>query len=115
MIVELVALHGRADGSLGCDAECNVDAGIRRVAQVIRAIDIDNVNILRVEPVAWPCAHESERVTAIFEAAITVIALAHAKPVLLSKTGLETVVGNAAVTVTTGTLRLHFRLGLLRV
>src|SRR5450759_2936655 len=110
IIVKPVALHRRAQGTLWCDAECNVDAGIRRVAQVIHAVNVDYINILRVEPVAWPCAHEAERIAAIFETAITVIALGDAKPVFLSKIRLETVIGNAAVTVTTGTLRLHLSL-----
>jgi hypothetical protein len=70
---------------------------------------------LRVEPVAGPWVDESERIAAVLEAAIIVIALAHTKPVFLSKIGPETVVGNAATTVTAGALRLLYRLSLLCV
>ena len=79
------------------------------VAQVIHAIDLDHINILRIEPVARPRIHESERIAAVLEAVIPVVALADTKRVLLSKIGLESVVGNAA---TAGMLRLLFRLGL---
>jgi flagellar biosynthesis protein FliP len=47
------------------------------------------------------------------EAVTTVIGLADTKRVLLSEIGLKARVRNAATTVTTGTLRLLFRLSLL--
>ena len=79
------------------EAECNVDAGIHRIAQVIHAIDLDHINVLRVEPIAWPRVNESERIATVLEAAIpTVVALADAKRVFPAKIGLVTVVGNAA-------------------
>jgi hypothetical protein len=86
---------------LKCEAECNVDAGIRRVAQIIHAVNLDHKNILRVEPVAGPRVNESEPIATVLEAVIpAVIGLADTKPVFPSKTSLETVVGNAVTTVT---------------
>jgi hypothetical protein len=99
---------------LKCEAECNVDAGIRRVAQIIHAVNLDHKNILRVEPVAGPRVNESEPIATVLEAVIpAVIGLADTKPVFPSKTSLETVVGNAVTTVTTGALRLLFMLSKL--
>ena len=98
---------------LECEAECKVDAGKRCVAQVIHTVYVDNVNVLRVEPVAWPRVDESERIASVLETAIAVVALANAKRVFPSKIGLETVCGNAATTVTTCALRLLYRLDLL--
>ena len=92
-------LHPPTHDSLQRYAELDVDAGICGVAQVIHAVNIDDIHILRVEPIAWPAADESERVSAVLEAVIAVIGLGHAKPVVGSKVGLVTVIGNAATTV----------------
>ena len=75
-------------GPLFHDAEFNVNAGIHRVAQVIHAANVDDINVLRVEPVAWPRTNKSERIATVLEAAITVIALVHTKRVSLSKLAL---------------------------
>ena len=91
------------------EAECNIHARIHRVAQVIHAVNVDHINVLRVEPVAGPRPDESERIAAVLEAVIPVVALADTKRVCLSKVGLITVVRNA---VATGMLRLCSRLGL---
>src|SRR5580693_1920628 len=97
------------DGPLERDAEFDINARVHWIAQVINAVNVDDVNVLRVEPVAWPRANKSERIATVFEAVITVIPLVHTKRVSLPKVGLVTVVGNA---VATGALRLLFRLSL---
>src|SRR5580692_4385374 len=81
---------------LECDVEFNVHTRIHRVAQVIHAINVDDINVLRIEPVARPHANKSERIAAVLKVAITVIALVHAKRVSLSKVGFVTVVRNSA-------------------
>ena len=50
------------------EAEGNVDAGIHRVAQVIHAVNLDNKNILRVEPVTRPRVHKFEPIASVLEA-----------------------------------------------
>src|ERR1035437_6590908 len=99
----VAALLTTPDEPLFCDAACNVNARIHRVAQVIHAVNLDDKNVLRVQPVAWPRIYKSEPIAAVLEAAIpAVIGLTDAKPVFLSKIGLVPIVGNAA---TTGMLR----------
>lgn len=88
---------------LSDEAQFNVDAGIARIAEIIRAVYLDYKNLLSVEPVARPGVDESERIAAILEAAIIVIGPVDTKPVLLPKIGSVTVVGNAA---SIATLRL---------
>src|SRR5271165_2375820 len=97
------------------DAEHDVHARVVRVAQVVHAVNLDDKNVLRVQPVAWPHALKSEPVATILEAAIAVVGLADAEPVLLSEIGLVTVGGNAATTIFVGVLRLLFGLSLLVV
>ncbi len=89
------------------EAERKVHARIARIAQVIDAVDLDHINILRVEPVAGPRVNESEVVAAVLEAVISVVSLADAERVLLSKAGLVAVGGN------TGAGVLLCRLGVL--
>ena len=114
MIVKLVAPPwGPPNGLLWCEAECKVNARKRCVAQVIYAVNFDDINVLRVKPVAWPRVNESERIATVLEAVIAVIGLADTKRVLLPKIGLEFVCGDSATTVTTGALRLLLRLSLL--
>src|SRR5450759_5378099 len=99
----LVAFLTTQDEPLFCDGECNVNARIHRVAQVIHAVNLDHKDVLRVEPVAWPRIYKSEPIAPVLEAAIpAVIGLTDTKPVVLSKIGLVTIVGNAA---TAGMLR----------
>src|SRR5580704_15864261 len=95
--------------------QLDVDAGIHRVAQVIRAVDFNYINVFRIKPVARPSAHESERIATIFKALTPVIILAHSKPVFLSKIGSETLLRNAPAIVITRTLRLLFRSDWLRM
>src|SRR5579863_149867 len=87
------------------DAEHNVHAGIVGVAQVIHAVNFDDINILRVKPVAGPRAIKSEPVATVLEPAISVIGFGDMKPVFLPEIGPVTVVGNAAPAVATGVLR----------
>src|SRR5271166_2431291 len=94
-------------------AEQNVHARIVRVAQVVHTVNLDNKNVLRVQPVAWPHALKPEPVAAVLEAAIAVVGLADAEPVVLSEMGLVTVGGNAAATAVVSALRLLFGLSLL--
>ena len=83
-----------------------IHARERCIAQVIHAVNLDHINVLRVEPVAGPRVDESEGIAAVLEAVIVVVALADTKRVLLSKIGLELVGWNAAPTVTGGVLFL---------
>src|SRR5579864_7688380 len=107
MIVALIARHRHARQKLFCDVKCDVDARIHRVAQVIHAVDFDNKNVLRVKPVAWPLVDKYKRIAAVLEATIpAVVGLVHAKRVLPSKIGPETVLGNAAAAIAPGALRL---------
>jgi len=82
--------------ALECDVEFKIDAGIRRVAKVIHAADVDHKNLLRVEPVARPRGGESEPVATVLEAVIVVIALGNSKRVFASKVGLVAIGRNAA-------------------
>ena len=84
------------------EAQHQVNARKRCVAQVIHAVNLDHINVLRVEPVAGPRVNESERIATVLEAVIAVVAFADTKRVLLSKIGLETVGPNASTTVTSG-------------
>src|ERR1700719_1151072 len=95
--------------------QLGVDAGIHRVAQVIRAVDFNYINVFGIKPVARPSAHESERIATIFKAMAPVIILAHSKPVFLSEIGSETLLRNASAIVITRTLRLLFRSDWLRM
>jgi hypothetical protein len=90
------------------DADCNANAGTRRVVQVIAAIDVVNVNVVGVVPVCWPRVNESEPIAAVLEARIpgdnrrTV----DAEPVVTTKLGTETVIRNATTAVATDALCL---------
>src|ERR1700728_1691222 len=95
--------------------ECDVDAGVRWIAEVIHAVNLHYINVLRVEPVAGPSTNKSERVAAVLEAVIAVIAFADPKAVFPPKIGLVTVFGNAAATVTSALRRLCAFLFLLVV
>ena len=57
-------------GLLQGETQFNINAGIRRVAQVIHAVDFNDIYILRVQPVAGPCAGESEPISAVLEAVV---------------------------------------------
>src|SRR5271169_1684048 len=89
---------------LQVEAEHQVNARKRCVAQVIHTVNLDNINVLRVEPVAGPRVNESERIAAVLEAVIAVVGPADAKRVLLPKIGLKFVCWNAAATGITGVL-----------
>src|SRR5579862_4522443 len=78
------------------DTEHQVHARIARIAQVIHAIDLDHINVLRVEPVARPRALKPEPIAAVLEAVIAVIACAQAKGMVASNIGFVAVGGNAA-------------------
>ncbi len=92
------------------DAEHQVHARIARVAQVVHAVYFDNINVLRVEPVARPRRLEPEPIAAVLEAVIAVIGFANAKAMFTSEVGLVTVRGNAAAACA---FFLLFGLGLL--
>src|SRR5208282_5278330 len=83
-----------------------VHTRIHRVTQVIHTVDLDHINVLRVEPVAGPRAAKSKPITAVLEAATAEVALANAKRVFASEVGLVTLGWNAA---TVGVLFLLFR------
>jgi hypothetical protein len=92
---------------LFCDVECDVDPRIRRIAQVIHAVNFDHKDVLRVKPIAWPLVNEYEGIATVLEAAVpAVISLAHAERVLPSKTRSETFFGNTSATAAITPLRL---------
>src|SRR5579862_2348082 len=78
------------------DIEYQVHSWIARIAQVVHAVDFDNVNVLCVEPVARPGRLEPEPIAAVLEAVIAVVAFADAKAVFASEISLVSVGGNAA-------------------
>src|SRR5208282_1518738 len=96
---ELLKWSRSQERALQREAEYKVNAGKRRVAQVIHAVNLDHINVLRVEPVAGPRVNESESIATVLEAVIPVIGLAHTKRVLLPKAGLETLGRNTAAAV----------------
>src|SRR5271165_3724445 len=65
---------------LQCETEYKVDAREHRIAQVIHAVYLDHINVLRIKPVAGPRVNESERIAPVLEAAIAVVRLADTKP-----------------------------------
>src|ERR1700691_2602949 len=79
------------------DINREVDARIHRVAQVIHPVDLDHINVLRIEPVAGPRPAKAKRIAAVLEAATAEIALTDAKRVFAPKVGLVTIIGDASV------------------
>ncbi len=57
------------------EAEREINARERCVVQVIHAVYLDNINVLRVEPVAGPRVNESERIATVLETVIAVVGL----------------------------------------
>src|SRR5208282_4270485 len=112
---ELLKWSRSQERALQREAEYKVNAGKRRVAQVVHAVNLDHINVLRVEPVAGPRVPESEPIATVLEAVIAVVAFADMERVSSSKIGPEAIVGNAATAVTTGALFLLFRPSLLCV
>src|SRR5271165_5158559 len=93
------------------NGEREVYAGIALIAQVVHTVNLDDVYVLRVQPVGRPGLSKPEPVTAVLEAAIpAIVGFAHAKPVIPSEVSAETIVGNAAV----GVFVLLAGLGFLR-
>jgi hypothetical protein len=82
--------------NLDGDAERQVHARKTRVAQVVHAVNFDDINVLRVQPVARPGGFKSEPVAAVLETVIAIIAFADTKAVFASEIGLVTVGRNAA-------------------
>jgi hypothetical protein len=83
----------------------NVDgdakAGMKTVVHVIAAIDIVDVNVIRVVPTHRPRVNEPERIAAVLEAPIVVVASVDVEAVAAAKAGAVMVVRNAAMIVTT--------------
>ena len=67
------------------------------IKHVIPAIDVFDVNIIRVEPTFWPRVNEPKRIAAILEAVIVEIAFTDMEPVRIAKTGAVMVVRNTAM------------------
>jgi len=80
------------------DANRDANAGIIGIAEVILAVDVIDVNIVGVIPVDWPRLDESEPISAVLEAGITVNhpRTPDTKFVRSAKIGLETLLGNSA-------------------
>src|SRR5208282_5069289 len=106
-----LVLYREAASQLQGEAQSEVHARIHRVAQVIHAVDLDDVNVLGVKPVAGPRLTESEPISPVLKAVIAVLGLADAKRVLASETGLVSVCRNPLVA---DLLRLRLRFSLLR-
>ena len=92
------------------EAECKVNAWIYRIAEVIDAVDIHYIDVLCVQPVRRPHTYESERITAVRETVVPVIAFGDAEGVFAAKIGTEFVVGNAVVRSRRAGLGLLFAL-----
>src|SRR5208282_228257 len=113
---ELLKWSRSQERALQREAEYKVDARERCVAQVVHAVNLDHINVLRVEPVAGPRVPESEPIATVLEAVVAVVAFADMEGVSSSKISPEAIVGNAATAVTSGdALCLLFRPSLLCV
>src|ERR1700722_358974 len=88
----------------GSDGLKNVDgnthAGMDGVIHVVATAFVDNVNVVRVVPTVRPGINESERIAAIAEAVMIVVALVDVKVVSAAETGAIVLVRNAAMTAT---------------
>jgi hypothetical protein len=104
------------------DANCEANARIVRVVHVIPAIDVINVDIIRVVPAYRPRFNESKPIATVLEARISADHswVAHVEFMLTAKIGMETRVWNSAATPATeaelrlSTLLGHCLLGALR-
>ena len=81
--------------------ECNLDAGMPRVTQVIATPDVLDINVVVVAPAGWPGLIESEPIAAVLEAVVPINHLGtdHAERVVMTKMGTVTVVRNATIMV----------------
>jgi len=82
-------------------AECDANAGMPWVVQVIAAPDVFDINVVVVVPAGWPWLIESEPITVVLEAVVPLDhrGTDHAERVVMTKTGTVTVVRNATVMV----------------
>jgi hypothetical protein len=83
------------------NADGDAKAGMKTVVHVIAAIDVVDVHIIRVVPTYRPRVNEPERIAAVLEAPIIVVASVDMEAVAAAKTGAVMVVRNAAMIVTT--------------
>ncbi len=83
------------------NVECNLDAGMPRVIQVIATPDVFDINVVVVAPADGPWLIESERIAAVLEAVVPLHhpGTDHAKRVFMAKMGTVMVVRNAAIMV----------------
>jgi len=83
------------------NVECNLDAGMPRVAQVIATPDVFDINVVVVAPAGWPWLIESEPIAAVLEAVVPVDHLGtdHAERMVMTEMGTVTVVRNATIMV----------------
>ena len=88
----------------GSDGLKNVDgnthAGMDGVIHVVTTALVDNVNVVRVVPTVRPGIKESERIAAIAETVMIVVASVDVKIVSTAKTGAIVLVRNTAMTST---------------
>jgi len=70
---------------------------MNRVVHVITTIYVQDVNVIGITPTDRPRIDEPERVAAILEAPMLVIALANVESVLATKTGGVMVVRNTTM------------------
>jgi len=82
------------------DIDPNVNAGMESIKHVTPAIDVFDVNIIRVEPTFWPRVNEPKRIAAILEAAIVEIVFINMESVRIATIGAVMVVRNTPMSAT---------------
>src|ERR1700722_19020409 len=97
-------MSGTASAQRASDPLKNVDgnkhAGVDRVIHVVATTLVDNVNVVRVVPTHRPRVNESERIAAVVETPMIVVASVDVKIVSTAKTSAIVLVRNTAMTAT---------------
>ncbi len=92
--------QGVLDESLE-QVECNANAGMPQVVQIIGAPNVDDINLVVVVPAQWPSYIEPEPIAAVLEALIPAYhrGTDHVERVVMTEMGTVMVVRNAAIMV----------------
>ena len=98
---------GSGEGCLDHDAYRDPIAGVGRVTQEIAAVEVVHVDIVRVIPADRPGLNESEPIAAAAEARVTGDdrGISDAEAMVAAKTGVEAIIGYAAVALGAETKR----------
>src|SRR5579862_1570757 len=79
------------------DVDRNAQTGMKGVIHEIAAIDVLDVNVIRVAPSDWPCIHEPERIATVLETPMVIITSVHVEAVPSAKTSVVMGVRNTAM------------------